>query len=217
MRGGRALRTRSSWRLATYFADDAPDDGWTRMGRGMMTTFAEDWQDEASAKAAYLAHNELVRETAPRDRLLEWRPEEGWEPICARPAARRPRRAVSPHQHLGASSRRIGSRPPVAGSRPCTGPGYCFGTTGLQPSSSRSANRRPRPCLIASATQSWNNASMSRFLVLSDVDRAEAHTFDDGLDGGTIALRRGEEHVGTLAVEHGVRHVLPPSVLKARA
>ncbi len=25
--------------LATYFGPDAPDDGWTRMGRGMMTTF----------------------------------------------------------------------------------------------------------------------------------------------------------------------------------
>ena len=52
------------------------------MGRGMMTAFADDWQDEASAKAAYLAHNQLVRETAPKDRFLEWRPEDGWEPIC---------------------------------------------------------------------------------------------------------------------------------------
>ena len=53
------------------------------MGRGMMTTFTPGWQDEESAKAAYLAHNELVRTTAPRDRLLEWHPEEGWEPICS--------------------------------------------------------------------------------------------------------------------------------------
>jgi hypothetical protein len=69
--------------LATYFAPDAPADGWTRMGRGMMTTFASGWQDEASAKSAYLAHNELVRTTAPKDRFLEWRPEDGWEPICS--------------------------------------------------------------------------------------------------------------------------------------
>ena len=69
--------------LATYFAPDAPDDGWTRMGRGMMTTFTPGWQDEESAKAAYLAHNEFVRATAPRDRLLEWHPEEGWAPICS--------------------------------------------------------------------------------------------------------------------------------------
>ncbi len=69
--------------LATYFAPDAPDDGWTRMGRGMMTTFTPNWQDEVSAKSAYLAHNERVRATAPMDRLLEWHPEDGWEPICA--------------------------------------------------------------------------------------------------------------------------------------
>jgi hypothetical protein len=69
--------------LATYFEDDAPNDGWTRMGRGMMTSFSPAWQDEASAKAAYLAHNERVRTTAPKDRFVEWHPEEGWEPICA--------------------------------------------------------------------------------------------------------------------------------------
>jgi hypothetical protein len=69
--------------LATYFAPDAPDDGWTRMGRGMMTTFTPGWQDEASAKAAYLAYNDHVRETAPKDRFLEWHPEDGWDPICA--------------------------------------------------------------------------------------------------------------------------------------
>jgi hypothetical protein len=69
--------------LATYFAPDAPDDGWTRMGRGMMTTFTPGWQDEASAKAAYLAYNDHVRESAPKDRFLEWHPEDGWDPLCA--------------------------------------------------------------------------------------------------------------------------------------
>jgi len=69
--------------LATYFAPDAPDDGWTRMGRGMMAAFTPGWQSEASAKSAYLAYNEHVRTTAPKERFLEWRPEEGWEPICS--------------------------------------------------------------------------------------------------------------------------------------
>jgi hypothetical protein len=69
--------------LATYFAPDAPADGWTRMGRGMMTTFTPRWQDEASAKAAYLTYNDHVRSTAPADRLVEWSPEDGWGPICA--------------------------------------------------------------------------------------------------------------------------------------
>ena len=69
--------------LATYFAPDAPDDGWTRMGQGMMNSFTPGWRDEATAKAAYLAYNDHVRATAPADRLVEWSPEHGWEPICA--------------------------------------------------------------------------------------------------------------------------------------
>jgi hypothetical protein len=48
-----------------------------------MTSFTPNWQDEAPAKSAYLAHNELVRTTAPKGRLVEWRPEDGWEPICS--------------------------------------------------------------------------------------------------------------------------------------
>ena len=69
--------------LATYFAPDAPADGWTRMGRGMMTSFTPDWQNEAAAKAAFLAYNDEVRRTAPPDRLVEWSPGDGWEPICS--------------------------------------------------------------------------------------------------------------------------------------
>jgi hypothetical protein len=68
--------------LATYFAPDAPDDGWTHMGQGMMTTFSPNWQDERSAKSAYLAYNQHVRATAPRGRLVEWNPDDGWGPIC---------------------------------------------------------------------------------------------------------------------------------------
>jgi hypothetical protein len=68
--------------LSTYFAPDAPDDGWTRMGRGMMEAFSPDWREEGPAIAAYLAHNDHVRRTAPKHRLLEWRIEDGWAPIC---------------------------------------------------------------------------------------------------------------------------------------
>jgi hypothetical protein len=69
--------------LETYFKPDAPDDGWTRMGRGLVQTFCPEWRDESAAKAAYLAYNEQVRTTAPRDRLVEWHPGDGWEPICS--------------------------------------------------------------------------------------------------------------------------------------
>jgi hypothetical protein len=69
--------------LSTYFASDAPDNDWTRMGRRMMTSFTPGWQEESAAKAAYLAHNDHVRSTAPADRLVEWRPGDGWHPVCA--------------------------------------------------------------------------------------------------------------------------------------
>jgi sulfotransferase family protein len=57
--------------LTGYFAPDAPDDGWTRMGQGMMRRFTPGWQDETEAKAAFLAYNDHVRATAPLDRLVE--------------------------------------------------------------------------------------------------------------------------------------------------
>jgi hypothetical protein len=45
-------------------------------------TFTPDWQDEDAAKAAYVRHNDTVRAEVPADRLLEWHPGDGWEPIC---------------------------------------------------------------------------------------------------------------------------------------
>lgn len=69
--------------LQTYFEPDAADDGWTRMGRRMMTSFTPGWREEEAAKAAYLAHNDHVRTTAPSDRLVEWHIDDGWEPLCA--------------------------------------------------------------------------------------------------------------------------------------
>ena len=39
--------------------------------------------DEKAAIAAYEAHNVEVRATVPADRLVEWRPGDGWEPLCA--------------------------------------------------------------------------------------------------------------------------------------
>jgi hypothetical protein len=49
---------------------------------GLFGLFATDVHDEATAKAAYLAHNEHVRATASPDRLVEWRQGDGWEPLC---------------------------------------------------------------------------------------------------------------------------------------
>lgn len=44
--------------------------------------FTPNWEDADTAKAAYLRHNEDVRANAPADRLVEWRPGDGWAPLC---------------------------------------------------------------------------------------------------------------------------------------
>jgi hypothetical protein len=40
-------------------------------------------EDEKAAKAAFEKFNDEVRAGVPAARLLEWRPGDGWEPICA--------------------------------------------------------------------------------------------------------------------------------------
>jgi hypothetical protein len=97
--------------LDTYFKPDAPDDGWTRMGRGMLNRFTPDWRDEAAAKAAYLAYNDHVRATAPHDRLVEWSLGDGWGPICAALRLDTPDRPF-PHVNTTAETRaQIGLEP----------------------------------------------------------------------------------------------------------
>ncbi|HVT64819.1 MAG TPA: sulfotransferase [Mycobacteriales bacterium] len=64
--------------------DGDPDSAWTQMASRMVSTFSPDWRDESAAKAAFVAHNDHVRRTAPGDRLLEWRASDGWAPICER-------------------------------------------------------------------------------------------------------------------------------------
>jgi hypothetical protein len=62
----------------------APD--WPH-GRGLLDllerfTGTEHWDDPATMMAAYERHNAEVRQTVSRHRLLEWRAEAGWAPIC---------------------------------------------------------------------------------------------------------------------------------------
>ncbi|MBT4161110.1 MAG: sulfotransferase family protein [Gammaproteobacteria bacterium] len=42
-----------------------------------------DIDNKAEVIAAHDRHNERVRKTIPPNRLLEWRPGDGWEPICS--------------------------------------------------------------------------------------------------------------------------------------
>jgi Sulfotransferase domain len=90
--------------LETYFKPDAPDDGWTRMGRGMMQTLSPEWREESAAKAAYLAYNQHVRSAAPPDRLVEWHPGDGWKRICSTLGVAVPDRPF-PHVNTTAETR----------------------------------------------------------------------------------------------------------------
>jgi len=56
---------------------------WREMAERMFGAFTPDINDRDSCIAAFHRHYDHVRGTAPRDRLLEWRPGDGWEPICS--------------------------------------------------------------------------------------------------------------------------------------
>ena len=61
-----------------------PDlDDWFEMAMAMTASFTPDWREADAAKAAYEAHNAAVRAEVPSDRLVEWQPDDGWEPLCA--------------------------------------------------------------------------------------------------------------------------------------
>ncbi len=40
------------------------------------------WDDPATLKAAYERHNQAVRDSISRERLVEWQASQGWAPIC---------------------------------------------------------------------------------------------------------------------------------------
>jgi hypothetical protein len=56
-------------------------------------TFSPDLADAEAIKRAYEQHNARVRATVPAERLIEWRPEDGWGPICAALGIAAPRNA----------------------------------------------------------------------------------------------------------------------------
>jgi sulfotransferase family protein len=46
------------------------------------STFTPDWRNRDGAIAGYIRHSDRVRESVAPERLVEWRPGDGWEPIC---------------------------------------------------------------------------------------------------------------------------------------
>jgi sulfotransferase family protein len=45
--------------------------------------FTPDWREPQAAMAAYERHNERVRSEVSPERLVDWQPGDGWEPICS--------------------------------------------------------------------------------------------------------------------------------------
>jgi hypothetical protein len=65
-----------------------PDDPATARRRAMILEmmrerFTPRWQEREAAIAAYERHNAEVRRVVPADRLIEWQPSDGWQPLCA--------------------------------------------------------------------------------------------------------------------------------------
>lgn len=57
--------------------------GQHALGMDLLNRFTPDWADGHAAMAAYERHNAEVRAAGlAGGRMIEWRPEDGWEPIC---------------------------------------------------------------------------------------------------------------------------------------
>jgi Sulfotransferase domain len=50
--------------------------------RMLATRFTPEWTEEKAAKEAYARHAAALRASIPQDRLVEWRPSDGWAPLC---------------------------------------------------------------------------------------------------------------------------------------
>ena len=61
-----------------------PDsDAWLEMVTALFHTTFADPLDKDACMAAYERHNAEVRATIPAGRLIDWKPQDGWAPICA--------------------------------------------------------------------------------------------------------------------------------------
>jgi hypothetical protein len=63
--------------------EDPSLPGFVPMVRDMFARFDPQWRDDDAAMAAYDRHNDSVRREVPTQRLVEWQPGDGWEPLCA--------------------------------------------------------------------------------------------------------------------------------------
>jgi Sulfotransferase domain len=76
------------WPIMRRLAAD-PDDGdetdraWFEMQlRFMLDAFGPEWSDADAAMQGYVRWNDDVRASVGPDRLIEWKPGMGWDPLC---------------------------------------------------------------------------------------------------------------------------------------
>jgi hypothetical protein len=62
--------------------DDPTLPGFEAMLRDSVAAFDPAWRDDTAAMAAYDRHNAAVRHAVPAERLVEWQPGDGWQPLC---------------------------------------------------------------------------------------------------------------------------------------
>lgn len=63
----------------------ADDNSWGGAVRKLLhDRFSNQIDDPTAMMDAFVRHNDEVRAEIPAERLLEWRPGDGWEPICER-------------------------------------------------------------------------------------------------------------------------------------
>jgi len=64
--------------------DSLPEHGdWLALFHELLEReIGTDWDDAAAAQAFYEHHNAGVRAAAPAGRLVEWRADDGWAPLC---------------------------------------------------------------------------------------------------------------------------------------
>lgn len=77
-----AARPPASWMMQSHprmrvFPGMIEDTIWGERG-----CFGGRFEDREHARTVYEQHIEEVRRTIPAERLLEWAPSEGWEPLC---------------------------------------------------------------------------------------------------------------------------------------
>jgi len=87
-----SVRSPESWYASasnTIFGvfDAAPPEmrPWFETVRKLLRDrFSDKLDDPTAMMDAFVRHNDEVRTTIPAERLLEWTPSDGWEPICER-------------------------------------------------------------------------------------------------------------------------------------